>query len=83
MDNQIARDILSQTLESAKILNLDADYQQKLKTAIAKLPPMKVGQYGQLQTRKISTAIFPTFMVFTRQTKSHHTQLLNCGMRHA
>ena len=49
MDNQIARDILSQTLESAKILNLDADYQQKLKTAIAKLPPMKVGQYGQLQ----------------------------------
>ena len=49
MDNQIARDILSQTLESAKILNLDPDYQQKLKTAIAKLPPMKVGQYGQLQ----------------------------------
>ena len=49
MDNQIARDILSQTLESAKVLNLDPDYQQKLKTAIAKLPPMKVGQYGQLQ----------------------------------
>ncbi len=49
MDNQIARDILSQTLQAAQILNLDADYQQKLKSAIAKIPPMKVGQYGQLQ----------------------------------
>jgi alpha-L-fucosidase 2 len=49
MDNQIARDILSQTLEAAEILNLDKDYQQTLKKAIEKIPPMKVGQYGQLQ----------------------------------
>ena len=49
MDNQIARDILSQTLEAAKILNVDEQYQQTLKSAIEKLPPMKVGQYGQLQ----------------------------------
>ncbi len=49
MDNQIARDILSQTLQAAEILNLDKDYQQTLKKAIEKIPPMKVGQYGQLQ----------------------------------
>ena len=49
MDNQIARDILSQTMEAAKILGRDTDYQATLATAIAKLPPMKVGQYSQLQ----------------------------------
>ena len=49
MDNQIARDALTQALEAAKVLGMDADYQQKLERAIAKLPPMKVGQYGQLQ----------------------------------
>ncbi|MBQ9362426.1 MAG: glycoside hydrolase family 95 protein [Bacteroidaceae bacterium] len=49
MDNQIARDALSQALEAAKVLGVDADYRQKLEAAIAKLPRMKVGQYGQLQ----------------------------------
>ena len=49
MDNQIAHDALSQAMEAAKALNVDTKYQQKLKAAIDKLPPMKVGQYGQLQ----------------------------------
>ena len=49
MDNQIARDVLSQALASAKILGEDADFQKKLERAIRMLPPMKVGQYGQLQ----------------------------------
>lgn len=49
MDNQIAYDILSQTLEAAKVLNKDVNYQITLKNAIDKLPKMKVGQYGQLQ----------------------------------
>ncbi len=49
MDNQIAHDALSQAMEAAKALDVDAKYQQKLKAAIDKLPPMKVGQYGQLQ----------------------------------
>lgn len=49
MDNQIARDVLSQALASAKILGEDADFQKKLDRAIRMLPPMKVGQYGQLQ----------------------------------
>lgn len=49
MDNQIARDVLSQALFAARKLDKDADYQQKLTKAIAMLPPMKIGQYGQLQ----------------------------------
>ena len=49
MDNQIARDVLSQVLHAARILDKDTDYQKKLSKAIAMLPPMKVGQYGQLQ----------------------------------
>ena len=49
MDNQIAFDALNQALESAKVLGVDAEYQETLKAAIAQLPPMKVGQYGQLQ----------------------------------
>ena len=49
MDNQIVRDVLTQVKEAAKILDVDADYRQTLEAALAKLPPMKVGQYGQLQ----------------------------------
>lgn len=49
MDNQIARDALTQALKAAMILGEDADFQYKLKSAICKLPKMKVGQYGQLQ----------------------------------
>ncbi|MBO4563813.1 MAG: glycoside hydrolase family 95 protein [Bacteroidaceae bacterium] len=49
MDNQIAFDALNQALQAAKVLDEDADLQKKLERAIAKLPKMKVGQYGQLQ----------------------------------
>ena len=49
MDNQIVRDVLTQTLEAARVLDTDAAYQQTLAAAIAKIPPMQVGQYGQLQ----------------------------------
>lgn len=49
MDNQIVHDVLTQALKAAEILQTDEAYQDKLKTAISKLPKMKVGQYGQLQ----------------------------------
>ncbi|MCQ2096050.1 MAG: glycoside hydrolase family 95 protein [Bacteroidaceae bacterium] len=49
MDTQIAHDALSQALQAAKVLGVDADFQQKTERLIAQLPPMKVGQYGQLQ----------------------------------
>jgi len=49
MDNQIARDVLSQVLAAAKVLDEDAGYQARLTRAIGMLPPMKVGRHGQLQ----------------------------------
>jgi len=49
MDNQIARDALTQALKAAMVLGVDADLQVKLNQAICRLPKMKVGQYGQLQ----------------------------------
>lgn len=49
MDNQIAYDALSQALEAAEVLGVDELYRAILKNVIALLPPMQVGQYGQLQ----------------------------------
>lgn len=49
MDNQIVFDILSQTLQSAQILNCDKLFQDTLKATLAQLPPMQIGQHNQLQ----------------------------------
>ncbi len=49
MDNQIAFDALSNTLRAAGILGVDAAYQSRLRDALAQLPPMRIGRYGQLQ----------------------------------
>ena len=49
MDNQIAFDVLTQTVAAAETLGKDAEYVARLKIAIACLPPMQIGRYGQLQ----------------------------------
>ena len=49
MDTQIARDALTQALRAAEVLGSDSVWQQQLRAAIAKLPSMRIGQYGQLQ----------------------------------
>ena len=49
MDNQIAFDVLSQTLQAAEALGKDEVYVSSLKFAISNLPPMQIGRYGQLQ----------------------------------
>ena len=49
MDNQIVFDALSSTLQAARILGEDADYQQTLEQTLALLPPMQIGKYQQLQ----------------------------------
>lgn len=49
MDNQIVRDALGNTLAAAKVLGVDKEYQQKLEETLRQVPPMAVGQYGQLQ----------------------------------
>ncbi len=49
MDNQIAFDVLSQTIEAANVLGKDQSQISNLKSQLSKLPPMQIGRYGQLQ----------------------------------
>ena len=49
MDNQIVFDALNSTLLASEALGIDASYRKKLRATIAKLPPMQIGKYNQLQ----------------------------------
>jgi alpha-L-fucosidase 2 len=49
MDNQIVFDIFSTTIRAAEILKKDAAFVDTLKQMRSRLPPMHIGQYGQLQ----------------------------------
>lgn len=49
MDNQIVFDILDAVRQASEVLGVDEQYRWTLNEAISKLPPMQVGQYGQLQ----------------------------------
>ena len=49
MDNQIVFDVLSQALEAGRIVGESRRFRDSLSTALAQLPPMQVGRYGQLQ----------------------------------
>ena len=49
MDNQIVHDALSSVHEAATILGVDQDYRKTLEATLSRIPPMQVGQYGQLQ----------------------------------
>lgn len=49
MDMSIIRDLFAQTAETAKILGVDEDFQKQVLVTRAKLAPLQVGKYGQLQ----------------------------------
>ncbi len=49
MDNQLLFDLFTKTIRAAEILNIDKDFVPKITDALEKLPPMQIGQYGQLQ----------------------------------
>lgn len=49
MDNQIAFDALSNAVRAAEILGTDEAERQQMKALMAQIPPMQIGQYGQLQ----------------------------------
>ncbi|MEO6229019.1 MAG: glycoside hydrolase N-terminal domain-containing protein [Ferruginibacter sp.] len=49
LDNQLVFDLFSKAIEAAGILKSDNALVDSLKTAIAKLPPMQIGKFGQLQ----------------------------------
>ena len=49
MDNQIVFDVLSNAINAAEALGLKDTSLEAYRTALQKLPPMQIGQYGQLQ----------------------------------
>lgn len=49
MDNQIAFDVFTTTIRAAELLKQDAAFVDTLKQLRSKLPPMHIGQHGQLQ----------------------------------
>ncbi len=49
MSNQIVFDVFSTVIDAAKILNRDKTFSDTLKHMRSLLPPMHIGQYGQLQ----------------------------------
>ena len=48
MDNQIIRELFTNTINAAEILEMDADLVEKMKIAKEKLPPHQIGKEGQL-----------------------------------
>ncbi len=49
MDNQLVFDLFSRTVQAAQILNTDHAFRKQLGKLIPRLPPMQIGQHGQLQ----------------------------------
>ena len=49
MDNQIVSELFSNTIRASEILNADVAFADTLKEMRKRLPPMQIGQYGQLQ----------------------------------
>ena len=49
MDNQLVFDVFSNLITASKILRKDAAFADTVKMKLDRLPPMQVGQYGQLQ----------------------------------
>lgn len=49
MDNQIVYELFSNVIRASAILGKDQVFAEKLKALRKRLPPMQIGQYGQLQ----------------------------------
>ena len=49
MDTEIADALFGRTIQTTEILGVDAEFRNQLEIARRKLPPLKIGKYGQLQ----------------------------------
>ena len=49
MDNQLLFDLFTKTERAARILDVDKNFIIQVDEALNQLPPMQIGQYGQLQ----------------------------------
>ncbi|MDR1562956.1 MAG: glycoside hydrolase family 95 protein [Dysgonamonadaceae bacterium] len=49
MDTELAFELFSNVISASEVLGIDKPFADTLKRALDKLPPLKIGQYGQLQ----------------------------------
>ena len=49
MDTEILTVLFRNVIESSKLLNRDGDFAAQLEGLLQKLPPLKIGKYGQIQ----------------------------------
>jgi alpha-L-fucosidase 2 len=49
MDIQLIRDLFQRCMKAAEMLGVDEDFRGELEEAMARLPGMQIGKYGQLQ----------------------------------
>ena len=49
MDHQIIRDLFQNTIDAAKVLNVDKEFTVQLAEKRSQIAPNKIGKYGQLQ----------------------------------
>ncbi|ACV12861.1 alpha/beta hydrolase domain-containing protein [Halorhabdus utahensis DSM 12940] len=49
MDVQLTRDLFEHTIAAAEILEVEDEFHDDLRAALDRLPPMQVGEHGQLQ----------------------------------
>lgn len=48
MDTEILRELFSNVVEAATILNVDPDFRIKVKQALGRLAPLQIGKHGQI-----------------------------------
>ncbi len=49
MDSQLIRGLFTYVIEASEILDVDAEFRERLRQMRAQLPPNQIGRYGQLQ----------------------------------
>ncbi|NOU64039.1 glycoside hydrolase family 95 protein [Paenibacillus sp. LMG 31461] len=49
MDIALMRELFTNCIEAARVLEMDAEFRQFLKNALERLLPLRIGQHGQLQ----------------------------------
>jgi alpha-L-fucosidase 2 len=49
MDNQLVFDLFTKTMDAAQILDTDKELVEKLAETLQRMPPMQIGNWGQLQ----------------------------------
>lgn len=48
MDTEIITDLFTHCIQAGEVLNIDADFRERLRATLKQLPPLQIGKHGQL-----------------------------------